>query len=268
MSSGSNPIGKRACIGVRRANGGHAQSCGIPPVTPFASSKPPSTGGATADVMESAVSARSRHARRLFAGIALSYEWVATVLSLGQDPRWRRALVAAVCAKNDDRVLDVATGTGMVARALIRRYACRVIGLDQSADMPAAGAADGRPLVRAQGERLPFADESFDHVTFTYLLRYVDDPAATIRELTRVLRPSGRLPRSNSGCQPTLCGASCGAFIRASVCRSPAACGRRRGARSAIFWDRASRGFTPPTRRRRSSATGGPLVWRPLVSSA
>ncbi len=193
MSSGSNPIGKRACIGVRRANGGHAQSCGIPPVTPFASSKPPSTGGATADVMESAVSARSRHARRLFAGIALSYEWVATVLSLGQDPRWRRALVAAVCAKNDDRVLDVATGTGMVARALIRRYACRVIGLDQSADMLAAGAADGRPLVRAQGERLPFADESFDHVTFTYLLRYVDDPAATIRELARVLRPGGRV---------------------------------------------------------------------------
>src|SRR5229473_3063543 len=59
--------------------------------------------------------------------------------------------------------------------------------------MLAAGSADGRPRVRAQGERLPFADESFDHVTFTYLLRYVDDPAATIRELTRVLRPSGRL---------------------------------------------------------------------------
>jgi len=143
--------------------------------------------------MESAVSARSRHARRLFAGIALSYEWVATVLSLGQDPRWREALAAAVCAKNEDRVLDVATGTGMVARALVRRYGCRVIGLDQSADMLAAGSADGRPLVRAQGERLPFADESFDHVTFTYLLRNVDDPAATIRELARVLRPGGRV---------------------------------------------------------------------------
>jgi demethylmenaquinone methyltransferase / 2-methoxy-6-polyprenyl-1,4-benzoquinol methylase len=143
--------------------------------------------------MESAVSARSRHARRLFAGIALSYEWVATVLSLGQDPRWRRALAAAVCAKNEDRVLDVATGTGMVARALVRRYGCRVIGLDQSADMLAAGSAAGRPLVRAQGERLPFADESFDHVTFTYLLRYVDDPAATLRELARVVKPGGRI---------------------------------------------------------------------------
>ena len=143
--------------------------------------------------MESAASARSRHARRLFAGIALSYEWVATVLSLGQDPRWRRALAAAVCAKNTDRVLGVATGTGMVARALVRRYGCRVIGLDQSADMLAAGSAAGHPLVRAQGERLPFADELFDHVTFTYLLRYVDDPAATMRELARVLRPGGRV---------------------------------------------------------------------------
>ena len=72
--------------------------------------------------MQSAVSARSRHARRLFAGIAVSYERVATLLSLGQDPRWRHALVAAVCAKNEDRVLDVATGTGMVARALVRSY--------------------------------------------------------------------------------------------------------------------------------------------------
>lgn len=139
------------------------------------------------------VSPRSRHARRLFAGLAAWYEWVATLLSLGQDPRWRRALVAAVCAKPEDRVLDVATGTGMVARALVRRYGCRVIGLDQSVEMLAAGAADGLPLVRAQGERLPFADESFDHVTFTYLLRYVDDPAATIRELAQVIRPGGRL---------------------------------------------------------------------------
>jgi demethylmenaquinone methyltransferase / 2-methoxy-6-polyprenyl-1,4-benzoquinol methylase len=143
--------------------------------------------------MEADVSARSRHARRLFAGIAISYERVATLLSLGQDLRWRRALVAAVRANPEDSVLDVATGTGMVARRLESQYGCQVIGLDQSAEMLAAGCVDGRPLVRAQGERLPFADESFDHVTFTYLLRYVDDPALTICELARVLRPGGRL---------------------------------------------------------------------------
>ena len=144
-------------------------------------------------LLQSALSARSRHARRLFAGIAASYERVATLLSLGQDPRWRRALVAAIRARPEDRVLDVATGTGLVARTLVSRYGCRVVGLDQSADMLAVAAADGRPLVRAQGERLPFGDESFDHVTFTYLLRYVDDPAATLCELARVLRPGGRL---------------------------------------------------------------------------
>jgi demethylmenaquinone methyltransferase / 2-methoxy-6-polyprenyl-1,4-benzoquinol methylase len=101
-----------------------------------------------------------------------------------------------VNAKPGELVLDVATGTGMVAAALHERYRCRVVGLDQSADMLAA-ARDRNGLfaglVRARAEALPFADASFDHVTFTYLLRYVDDPAATLRELARVLRPGGHL---------------------------------------------------------------------------
>jgi ubiquinone/menaquinone biosynthesis C-methylase UbiE len=101
-----------------------------------------------------------------------------------------------VDAKPGQLVLDVATGTGLVARALRERYACRVVGLDQSTDMLAA-ARDRNGLfaglVRARAERLPFPDASFDHVTFTYLLRYVDDPAATLGELARVLRPGGRL---------------------------------------------------------------------------
>ena len=93
-------------------------------------------------------------------------------------------------------MLDVATGTGMVADALHQRYGCRVVGIDQSADMlRAARDRNGTfaGLVRGRAERLPFPDASFDHVTFTYLLRYVDDPAATLRELARVLRPGGRL---------------------------------------------------------------------------
>jgi demethylmenaquinone methyltransferase / 2-methoxy-6-polyprenyl-1,4-benzoquinol methylase len=137
------------------------------------------------------LSARSRHARQLFAGIARSYERVAAVLSFGQDARWRAALVRSVAARSGERVLDVATGTGLVGRALVHRYGCRVIGLDQSHRM--LGAAQGLPVVQGQAERLPFAAEAFDHVTFTYLLRYVDDPAATLNELARVLRPGGRL---------------------------------------------------------------------------
>ena len=135
-------------------------------------------------------------AARIFTGIGPSYDRVAAMLSFGQDPRWRRALVAEVHASPTDTVLDVATGTGMVAETLVRAYACRVVGLDQSADMLAvARRRDGVfvDLVEGRAEALPFADASFDHVTFTYLLRYVDDPAATLRELVRVLRPGGRI---------------------------------------------------------------------------
>ena len=122
---------------------------------------------------------------------------MAALFSFGQDPRWRRAMVAAVDARPTERVLDVATGTGLVARALVRRYGCRVVGLDQSDDMLArAGPLVGtvyEQLVQGEAERLPFGDGEFDALTFTYLLRYVDDPAGTMRELARVVRPGGRI---------------------------------------------------------------------------
>jgi demethylmenaquinone methyltransferase/2-methoxy-6-polyprenyl-1,4-benzoquinol methylase len=106
-------------------------------------------------------------------------------------------MVAAVRAQPDERVLDVATGTGLVARELRRRYGCRVVGLDQSEQMlsrarPLVGSVYEQ-VVRGDAEQLPFADGEFDALTFTYLLRYVDDPAATMRELARVVRPGGRI---------------------------------------------------------------------------
>ncbi|MFI5258049.1 MAG: class I SAM-dependent methyltransferase [Candidatus Limnocylindrales bacterium] len=134
--------------------------------------------------------------KRIFTGIAASYGRVATVLSLGQDPRWRRALVDAIDARPTERVLDVATGTGMVAQALHDRYGCAVVGVDQSVDMlRVARTRDGvfETIVEGKAEKLPFPDASFDHLTFTYLLRYVDDPAATMRELARVVKPGGRV---------------------------------------------------------------------------
>ena len=138
----------------------------------------------------------ARDAERIFTGIARSYDRVAAALSFGQDPRWRRALVESIDAAPADRVLDVATGTGLVAEALRRRYRCRIVGLDQSADMLAvARTREGvyDDLVLGRAERLPFADATFDHLTFTYLLRYVDDPNAVMRELARVVRPGGRV---------------------------------------------------------------------------
>jgi demethylmenaquinone methyltransferase/2-methoxy-6-polyprenyl-1,4-benzoquinol methylase len=140
-------------------------------------------------------------ARRIFSGIGATYEKAGALLSFGQDARWRARLVESVRATPGDVVLDVATGTGLVARALRVQYGCEVVGLDRSADMlRAAAARDGHiPLVRGRAESLPFPDESFDHLTFTYLLRYVDDPAATLRELARVVRPGGRIAALDFG---------------------------------------------------------------------
>ena len=147
-------------------------------------------------------SPRKQHALALFAGLPRSYHSAGALMSFGQDPRWRRALVAAIRPGPEDRVLDVATGTGLVARELIRAGGCQVVGLDQSEEMLSRArelAARDPSLaarvrfVRGEAERLPFGDGQFDHLTFTYLLRYVDDPAATLRELARVLRPGGRL---------------------------------------------------------------------------
>ena len=144
---------------------------------------------------------RARHARTLFAGIAPEYEWMGAVLSFGQDGRWRRAMVSKVNALPGSLILDVASGTGLVARELAARKRFRVVQLDPSeamlrAGIPVTAEAGLASQVRqtlGRAERLPFPDETFDAVTFTYLLRYVDDPEATLRELARVLRPGGTL---------------------------------------------------------------------------
>jgi demethylmenaquinone methyltransferase/2-methoxy-6-polyprenyl-1,4-benzoquinol methylase len=147
-------------------------------------------------------SARKRHALGLFAGLPTRYDRMGAIMSFGQDPRWRRALVAAIHPSRHERLLDVATGTGMVAFAMARRGYCEVVGIDQSEQMLDAARArlantpalTGRVrFLQGEAERLPFADAEFDALSFTYLLRYVDDPAATIRELARVVAPGGRI---------------------------------------------------------------------------
>jgi demethylmenaquinone methyltransferase/2-methoxy-6-polyprenyl-1,4-benzoquinol methylase len=154
-----------------------------------------------AEPAERASSPRKHHALELFAGLPASYDRMGAIMSFGQDPRWRRALVAAIDPHPGQRVLDVATGTGMVAFELARR-GCEVVGLDQSERMLSGARAklreqralaDRVTFVQGEAERLPFADGEFDALTFTYLLRYVDDRAATLAELARVLRPGGRI---------------------------------------------------------------------------
>jgi demethylmenaquinone methyltransferase/2-methoxy-6-polyprenyl-1,4-benzoquinol methylase len=146
-------------------------------------------------------SERNRAARELFAPLAGTYDRYARLLSFGQDPRWRSFLVSRLDVGPEDTVLDVATGTAAVAIELARRHGCRVVGVDQSAEMlaegrrraEAAGLAERVELLQARAEELPFEDAGFAGLTFTYLLRYVDDPAATMRELARAVRPRGRI---------------------------------------------------------------------------
>jgi demethylmenaquinone methyltransferase / 2-methoxy-6-polyprenyl-1,4-benzoquinol methylase len=147
-------------------------------------------------------SPRKRHALSLFADLPSRYGRMGAVMSLGQDPRWRRTLVAAIDPRPGQRVLDVATGTGLVAFELVRRGAESVVALDQSEAMLAVAAARRAALprlgarielVRGEAEQLPFADAEFDALSFTYLLRYVDDRAGTMRELARVVKPGGRI---------------------------------------------------------------------------
>jgi demethylmenaquinone methyltransferase / 2-methoxy-6-polyprenyl-1,4-benzoquinol methylase len=147
------------------------------------------------------LSERDRAARDLFAPLGPTYDRWSRLLSLGQDPRWRRFLVSRIEVGREDTVLDVATGTAAVAIELVRRTGCRVVGLDQSPEMLAAGRArveaagltERIRIVEGSAERLPFPDGSFDALTFTYLLRYVEEPAAALAELTRVVRPGGTI---------------------------------------------------------------------------
>jgi demethylmenaquinone methyltransferase / 2-methoxy-6-polyprenyl-1,4-benzoquinol methylase len=148
------------------------------------------------------LSARKQHALELFEGLPAGYDRIGALMSFAQDPRWRRAMVSAVGPRPGQRLLDVATGTGLVAEELVRRGATEVVGLDQSEQMLSGARARlaGEPelarrvtLVRGEAEQLPFEDGAFDGLTFTYLLRYVDDPAAAMAELARVVRPGGRI---------------------------------------------------------------------------
>jgi len=144
-------------------------------------------------------SARTRDARELFAPLGPTYDRYARLLSFGQDPRWRSFLVSRI-PPDAQRVLDVASGTAAVAIELVLAEPGRtVIGVDQSPEMLSAGtervgdAGLGERIELREGraESLPFADGEFDALTFTYLLRYVDDVPATLRELARVVRPGG-----------------------------------------------------------------------------
>jgi demethylmenaquinone methyltransferase/2-methoxy-6-polyprenyl-1,4-benzoquinol methylase len=234
---------------------------------------------------EGAIDQQNRLALDLFAPLGPTYDRYARLFSFGQDPRWRRFLVSRIDARPNDTIVDVASGTGAVAIELVRRTGCAVVGVDQSPEMLAvardramrAGLADRIRFVEAGAERLPFADGEFDGLTFTYLLRYVRDVPATLRELARVVRPGGAvgelefgvpggaagplwslyvgagLPVAGRLVSPhwSRVGRFLGPSIRAFAAEWPAE-------RLASAWEEAGIGFV---RSRRMSFGGGVVTW-------
>jgi demethylmenaquinone methyltransferase / 2-methoxy-6-polyprenyl-1,4-benzoquinol methylase len=149
--------------------------------------------------LEPAASPENAFAAGLFEDLPPRYDRLAELLSFRQNARWRQEVVRHIARYRPQRVLDVATGTAGIAIALAHATDAEIVGIDISEPMLERGrkriydaGLDRRiKLQRAGAERIPFPDQSFDAVTFSYLLRYVADPAATLQEMARVLRPRG-----------------------------------------------------------------------------
>jgi len=147
------------------------------------------------------IAERNRFAQDLFTPLPDRYDRLAEWLSFGQNGRWRRAMVGKIVPRPGELILDVASGTAGVAIQLARRTPAHIVGIDLTEQMlrtgrqnaARAGLSERITLVTGQAERLPFPDASFDSLTFTYLLRYVEDPQATLTELARVVKPGGTM---------------------------------------------------------------------------
>ena len=131
---------------------------------------------------------------RMFDDVAAKYDVTNDILSLGQDRRWRQAVVEALDPQAGERILDLAAGTGTSSEPLGRRGAF-VVPCDFSQGMLAVGKErrPGLAFVAGDGLQLPFADASFDGVTISFGLRNLHDTEAGLAELLRVTRPGGRI---------------------------------------------------------------------------
>lgn len=134
--------------------------------------------------------------RGIFDRTADDYERVERVMALGTGSWYRRKALLRAGLTAGMKVLDVATGTGMVAReaVAITGNSSNVVGLDPSTGMlQELTSRLALPLILGRGESLPLADKSFDFLSMGYALRHVSDLSAALAEFFRVLRPGGRV---------------------------------------------------------------------------
>ena len=139
---------------------------------------------------------RSEFVSDMFDDGAPAYEWVCRVMSLGTGAHYRKQALRNAGLREGMRVLDVATGTGLVLRPADELTGATklAIGVDPSRGMlKECRKHSSAPVVQARGESLPFPGEYFDMVSMGYGLRHVGDLRALFREYRRVLKPGGRL---------------------------------------------------------------------------
>ena len=140
--------------------------------------------------------------REMFTSIAPRYDFLNRLLSVGQDKYWRQRAIDLLDPMENERILDVATGTGdMVIEVAKRNLSVKIFGIDFSQRMLDLGrikiARNGYnqavSLQIGSGECLPFADESFDGVICAFGIRNFADVQLGLREFFRVLKPGGRV---------------------------------------------------------------------------
>ncbi|MDI2029137.1 demethylmenaquinone methyltransferase [Saccharopolyspora sp. TS4A08] len=133
-----------------------------------------------------------REVAAMFDGVARRYDLTNTVLSFGQDRRWRKVTRQLLAPQQDEKVLDLAAGSG-VSTVEFARSGAYCVAADFSLGMLSVGKGRGVPLVAADALHLPFADDAFDAATISFGLRNLADTVAGLREMRRVVRPGGRL---------------------------------------------------------------------------
>lgn len=158
---------------------------------------PPAAPHPVLDKYYASAADRTPFVSALFDGAAPYYEWMGAVMSLGSEHYYRRLALRRGGVAPGMKVLDVATGTGLLARAALRVVGASgaVVGVDPSRGMLGEQRRKGAAVRLAQGraEALPFATARFDALTMGFALRHVPDLGVTFREYLRVLKPGGRV---------------------------------------------------------------------------
>jgi len=143
------------------------------------------------------VKTKGSQVSKMFSSIADRYDFLNTLLSFGRDRHWRHFTSSTLALQGHEVVLDIATGTGKLARTIARNLSKggRVVGIDFCQDMLLRARETDRStrLLMATAEEIPFRDNAFDCVTMAFALRNMADMEAALHEAVRVVKPGGKI---------------------------------------------------------------------------